>query len=124
MIKPNDFAGQPYLYLLNQAGHFLLGFFGVNTYVWLILVTADIYLDQNFAFAGLVLFYFLVVELTLQGWRGLDTAQDTLYFSLGAGAWLSIDMSEVIHRIMLFEVLLIVCLGAGVLREFSRQNAT
>lgn len=122
LIKPDDFAGRPYAYLTNQAGHFLLGFCVVTFYVWAQVVVTGIYIPQGVAVAVCVAVYFGFIELTLQGWRGLDTLQDTYFFACGTAAWLTIDMSQVIHKLMAAELLLAISLAIGTAREIRRAR--
>lgn len=122
MIQPDDFRGQPYAYLTNQAGHFLLGFCTVTFYVWAQVVVTGIYIPQSVAVAVCVSVYFGFIELALQGWRGLDTMQDTYFFACGTAAWLTIDMSQVIHKLMAAELLLAISLALGVAREIRRAR--
>ena len=122
MIKPDDFRGQPYAYLTNQAGHFLLGFCVVTFYVWAQVVVTGIYIPQAVAVGVCVAVYFGFIELTLQGWRGLDTLQDTYFFACGTAAWLTIDMSQVIHKLMAAELLLAISLAIGTAREIRRAR--
>lgn len=119
-LKGNDFKGRPYAYLTNQAGHFLLGFFGVAFYVWVNFLLSGLYLNQTAAAAIVALSYLCFIELFVQGWRGLDTIQDTYFFSLGAGSWHFIDMEQVIHRLGIFGLILGLSLLIGTVREMGR----
>ena len=122
LIKPDDFRGRPYAYLTNQAGHFLLGFCAVTFYTWLQLVVSGVYVEQWVSVFLCVAVYFFFIELTLQGWRCLDTLQDTYFFACGTAAWLTIDMSQVIHKLVAAELLLAVSLALGVAREIRRAR--
>lgn len=87
MIKPDAFKSDPYGYLTNQIGHIglgvllvflisrgcfeLVGEYPIRLHVWLITGA----------------FYLFVVELAVQGWRGWDTVEDTIFVAFyGAGA--------------------------------------
>lgn len=90
MLAPDNFRGQPYGYLTNQLGHIGLGVllvflasrgwfeiageYPVRLHVWVII------------FAG----YFVGWELWLQGWRGFDSIEDTIFtcfYGAGAPLW-------------------------------------
>ncbi len=122
MVKPDDFKGNPYGYVTNQAGHFLIGFFSPSSYIWPVFVVNGVYIDQSAVALCMLAAYFIIIELALQGWRGLDTLQDTFYVGLGLSAWLLIDMAHVINEIMLLQAVLVVALGTGALREIRRSN--
>lgn len=83
LSQPSKFEGDPYGGLLNQWGHYSLGvacfvliatghfaFFGEMPYRWLV--------------AGLLIaFYAICIEWIWQGWRGLDSMEDTLFYAMG-----------------------------------------
>lgn len=90
MIKPDAFKANPYGYLTNQIGHIglgvllvflisrgcfeLVGEYPIRLHVWLITGA----------------FYLFVVELAVQGWRGWDTIEDTIFvvfYGAGAPLW-------------------------------------
>jgi len=118
---PNNFAGDPYGYVTNQAGHFLLGFCLCSSGAWSCMTFTGHYLDQFAVFGVVVIGYFVAWELTVQGWRGLDTIEDVAFVALGAAPWLLIDMQYVLDRVFLFVLALAAALGAGAYRRWVRQ---
>lgn len=90
MIEPDNFKTDPYGYLTNQLGHIglgvllvflisrgcfeLVGEYPIRLHVWLITGA----------------FYLFVAELAVQGWRGWDTIEDTIFtvfYGAGAPLW-------------------------------------
>lgn len=81
---PSDFAGQPYIGLLNQRGHTMLG---TELYIYLacawFAVGGEMPSGLVVAFAVSIA-YGVVIEWGVQGWRKRDSLQDWLFVSLGA----------------------------------------
>lgn len=86
-IKPDDFKADPYGYLTNQLGHIALGVFFVFIVSRLWFEVFGEYPVRLTLWLVTGAVYFFIVELMLQGWRGLDTLEDTIFvWVYGAGA--------------------------------------
>jgi len=99
LSKPEDFKGDGYGYVTNQLSHTLLGGFLVTTYCYLGLAILGEYPNQTVAFVVITLAYLIWWEIVHQGWRGLDTIEDTLYVTLGAFPFLIIEMDWVVGKL-------------------------
>jgi di/tricarboxylate transporter len=81
---PSRFDGDPYGGFLNQWGHYTGGAasFMMACGAWFIV---DGEMPPRYIAAGvLVLAYALLIEVAAQGWRGLDSVEDTLFVAMGA----------------------------------------
>lgn len=118
----DNFNSDPYGYLTNQIGHVVLGCYVVTLVVGLCYNFVCTEYPEQWPFAvGCMFAYFLLWELGVQGWKGLDSIEDSLYFSLGASLWLFIDMSIVIDRLLMWSLVFTVLLGIGVMRRLPQQ---
>jgi len=85
MITPDNFRADPYGWLTNQLGHIMLGLimvYAVCVAWWAVSGELPYRLHVG---VGLAIFYIGVIELWIQGWRGGDTIEDSV-FTLGYGA--------------------------------------
>ena len=119
---PSRFADDPYGHLTNQVSHAMLGFASATVFAWIAQLASGQWLDQRVTFAVVTLGYFVWWELIFQRWRGLDTVEDSVFVALGAAAYLAIDMSYVIERVMLWLVALGVLLVPGVLLRWRARG--
>lgn len=90
LIVPDKFRRDPGGYFVNQFGHASAGvamvFLGaVGWQEW----AGEMPVKWALA-AVLIGGYFLLIEMALQGWRGWDTAEDTVFFSYGVAMTLII----------------------------------
>jgi hypothetical protein len=87
VIRPDDFKAQPYAYLTNQLGHIGLGVllvFLINRGAFELFGEYPVRLA---IWAATLAVYLGVVEILIQGWRGFDTVEDTIFTCVyGAGA--------------------------------------
>ena len=117
-FKSQNFDNDPYGYLTNQIGHIVLGCYVVTLVVGFCFnFLCNEYPNQVPYVIAVMFAYVVIWELGVQGWKGLDTLEDSLYFSMGAALWLFIDMSEVINRLLMWSLVFTVLLGIGVMRR-------
>lgn len=117
----NNFMDDPYGYLTNQIGHVVLGCYVVTIVVGICYNFFCTEYPAQWPYAiGCMFAYLLVWELGVQGWKGLDTLEDSAYFSLGASLWLFIEMDEVINRLLMWSLVFTVLLGIGVMRRLPK----
>ena len=89
ILEADDFANDWYGWVTNQLGHIALG-------VFLVFVAALVgflhvgEMPQKVAIYALILTGYVCFELGVQGWRGWDTIEDTVFTAgYGAGAILA-----------------------------------
>ena len=116
-----SFEEDAYGYLTNQISHVVLGFYVITLIVG---ITFNFFLDAYpnqvpFVLAA-VFGYLFIWELGIQGWRGLDTLEDSMYFSMGASLWLFIEMDIVINRLLTWSLVFTVLLSIGVFRRLPK----
>lgn len=90
VIRPDDFKTQPYAYLTNQLGHIGLGLFLVFLVNRGAFEVFGEYPIRLHVWGATLVLYLVVVELMLQGWRGFDTVEDTIFtcfYGAGAPLW-------------------------------------
>ena len=80
---PSQFDGDPYGGLTNQWGHYTLG-----AAVMILTCAAWFFAfgempPRYWAAGALVLVYAVLIEWRAQGWRGRDSAEDTLFTAMG-----------------------------------------
>lgn len=80
---PDQFRSDPYGGLLNQWGHYSLGVAGY------VMFCAAFYAIQGempyraMAAFSVLTFYVVVIEAVVQGWRGRDSFEDSLFVAMG-----------------------------------------
>lgn len=100
--EPSAFENDPVNWAYSQIGHGYLGMALTTTITWTLFHVGGHY-PNDWIIAGIVMIgYLLWWELDLQGWRGWDTIEDTLFVAAGAGLFVVIDMSIVIDRLALW----------------------
>ena len=82
--EPSAFDGDPYGGFLNQWGHFTGG-----VAAFLLACAAFFVFDgemppRYIAAVFVIGAYVWIIEIRVQGWRGKDSLEDTLFFSMGA----------------------------------------
>lgn len=118
--KPDAFPDDPYGYLTNQLGHGALGVMLTTVFAWLCLRITGEWQPQQAVVVFTVLTYFLVWECYLQGWRGWDSIEDTLFVFYGASLFLFIDMYFIIDRLLVFFIGAAALLSYGVTKRLKR----
>jgi len=121
-FKSEAYDKDAYGYLTNQIGHLVLG-----NYLMTIVVSIAYffyydgsYYPSQIPFAIALMFgYVAIWELGIQGWKGLDTIEDSMYFCLGTALWLFVEMDEVIDRLLVWCLVFTVLLGFGVYRRIK-----
>ena len=114
MAFAQDYFDRPWLWAANQTGHFTLGFIMTSVLLWAVYVFLGEYLNQLAAGITVVLFYFAVIEIAAQGWRGLDTILDTYFVALGAvPPFILMEMQQIIHKLVMAELFFMASLGIG-----------
>lgn len=78
--------------------------------------------SQYLMVAATVLIYAGVWEGFVQGWRGWDAFEDTLFVFCGASLYLFIDMYFVIDRLLGFFMVAAALLSYGVTRRMKRGH--
>lgn len=114
---PSAFEDDPLNWAYSQIGHGYVGVAVTTILTWLLLYFGGEYPNDWLIAAAVPIGYLIFWELDLQGWRGWDTIEDTLFVSAGSLLFIVIDMSEVIDRLALW----IVLTGAGILIGISRR---
>lgn len=84
-MLPDNFRAQPYAWLTNQTSHMGLGFILAVLACLLHFVAFGEYPYRAAIWVMVFIGYFGWAELTMQGWRGGDTIEDTI-FVVGYGA--------------------------------------
>lgn len=92
--------------------------------LWLVVIVTGEYTNQIAAGCMAVLFYLAVIEIACQGWRGLDTCLDTYFVFLGAvPPYRFMMMDQVIHHLILSELIFVMSLAAGFLiLKWRKEN--
>jgi hypothetical protein len=120
-FSAESYEQDAYGYLTNQIGHVVLGCYCVTLAVGLPYVFfLDTYPSQVPFVMACMFAYVVIWEFGIQGYKGLDTLEDSLYFSLGTSLWLFIDMIDVIERLLGWSLAFTVLLGIGVLRRLPK----
>lgn len=85
MLTPDSFDRDPYGWLTNQVSHIALGaLMALALSVFGFAVFGE-FPVRTHMLAAIFVLYFVVIELVVQGWRGFDTIEDTI-FTVGYGA--------------------------------------
>lgn len=126
LFSPDSFQDDWYGYLTNQVSHISLGVFltWVLCFISFLVVGELPYKIEIFSF--LAVLYFLY-ELLFQGWHGLDTIEDWVFFSLYGVLGTVVTFTEVASVITLnliaptiiFPVLILHLFVGCLLREFN-----
>lgn len=123
LLKPESFKDDPYGYLTNQISHMFLGF-SLLTYYCFFVGSVVGWPNQTLAVITITLLYLFGWEFFVQGWRGWDTLEDSLFVFLGAASFLSIDYEVVINRVVFFVTFVWLFLSFGVIRRLKCQMRT
>jgi len=99
-VEPDAFRGQPYAYLTNQVGHIFLGGTIPMYVIFAIYKIVGIYPNQEWIAIFIFVAYVLLWEMSVQGFRGWDTAFDSLFFGIGAALYLFVEMDIVLDRMV------------------------
>ena len=114
---PSSFTNDPVNWVYNQIGHGYLGVAVTCLITYALYCTTGTYPnDFNIALA-VPLGYLILWELDVQGWRGWDTFEDTLFVGAGSGLFVIIDMSEVIGRLTIWILITGVAIFIGAVRR-------
>lgn len=84
LLTPDDFADDQYGWLTNQISHAALGVFLVFSLCTTHYVVAGEFPHKTHVFL-LIFAAYVLFEVLVQGWRGSDTVEDTV-FVVGYGA--------------------------------------
>ncbi len=124
MWRPDDFRVDPYGYLTNQISHGYLGMYSITFYCWSVFHLTGDYPSQDISGLMLIAVYFVIWEIGYQGWRGWDTMEDTYFVYMGIFPWHFIDMSQIIDKLFVWEVLVAVSLTLGTVARIhnARKN--
>jgi len=114
-FKSNDFKEDPYGYLTNQSGHILLGLV-IMIIPYLVF---EAYLSLVLSTVVVIIFYSFIWELGIQGFKRLDTLEDSFYFSVGSCFWLLLGTKA---TILLWGVLVVVPLVFGTMTRIRKHN--
>lgn len=120
--EPEDFPDDAYGYLTNQISHIWLGL-GIPTAYCFVLDKVSHYPSQILAVTFTVLVYFLWWELMVQGWRKLDSLEDTFFVFLGSSVYLYIEMYYVIDRVFIAYVVMALFLSFGTIRRINKDGS-
>lgn len=93
-IIPDKFPRDPLGWAGNQAGHTMIGAMFAFDFCMVFHAVAGEYPFKSTLFAVLVLVYLIFVELKGQGWKGIDTVEDTAFVASG-GAMILFPFSEI-----------------------------
>ncbi len=85
LLTPSNFEKDWYGWLTNQVSHVFLGIFAVFAVSMTGFAVSGEFPVKTQMLMGIGAAYFLGIELWLQGWRGWDTIEDTV-FVVGYGA--------------------------------------
>ena len=120
-FSSESFEQDAYGYLTNQISHVVLGCYVMTLVVGIAFnFFLDTYPNQIPFVIAVIATYTFLWELGIQGWRGLDTLEDSMYFSMGAGLWIFIEMDIVIDRLLTWSLVFTVLLSIGVLRRLPK----
>lgn len=117
--EPSSFPSDPVNWSYSQIGHGYLGFTITTLLVWSLL-----YLEGDYPNAQLIALlvpavYFLWWEIDIQGWRGWDSVEDSLFVMAGAALYIFIDMSHVIDRLALWVSITSSAIVLGIYRRME-----
>lgn len=118
--KPNAFRRDPYGYLTNQLGHGVLGAMLTTVLAWGCLRITGEWQSQYLMVAATVIIYAGLWECWVQGWRGWDAFEDTVFVFYGSSLYLFIDMYFVIDRMLGFFMGAAALLSYGVTKRLKR----
>lgn len=89
LVVPQNFRAQPYQWLTNQTSHMGLGFVLAMLTCLAHFAAFGEYPYRAAIWCMIVIGYFGWAELSMQGWRGGDTIEDTVFVcGYGAGGFL------------------------------------
>lgn len=95
-IKPDAFLNDPYGYLTNQLGHIVVGVFLVFLVNRAAFEVFGQYPYKLHVWVLITIFYVLIIEIRMQGWRGIDTIEDAVFtcaYGAGAPLWAFSEVS-------------------------------
>lgn len=132
MITPNSFPNDWYGWLTNQVSHVFLGIFAVFVFSMVGFAIFGEFPVKTHMLAVIGFLYIAIVELWLQGWRGLDTIEDSVFVigygasgALGASAEIMPGRSAIIMELgplLPFFYIFTAHVIAGVLWRISKQG--
>ena len=122
-FKPQAFEGDAYGYLTNQISHGYLGIVLTTYLVFSIFLLTGTYPQQGPAVICIIMAYFLLWEIGVQGWRGWDSLEDTLFVSSGAAMYLFIEMDIVIFRLVGILTIMNIVVAIGTFRRTPYYKA-
>jgi hypothetical protein len=117
--KPSAFEGQPVMWAYSQIGHGYLGMAVTTIITWLLLYFGGSYPNDLLIAVAVPIVYFFWWEIDIQGWRGWDTIEDSLFVAIGSALFIVIDMSEVIDRLAMWVAITGVGIIAGIIRRME-----
>lgn len=115
--SPSAFVDDPVNWAYSQIGHGYLGCAFTTIITWALLKMTGDYPNDALIAVMVVAAYLIWWELDIQGWKGWDTLEDTLFVGTGAGLFVIIDMSEVIDRLAGWVLITGLALFIGVVRR-------
>jgi hypothetical protein len=110
------YENDPYGYLTNQIGHMVLGCYlmtMVMAFTVFFITGMEDYPSQIPFVIALCFAYIFVWEVGIQGWNGIDTVEDCMYFCMGASLWLFIEFDIVLERLTVWSLVFTVLLFVG-----------
>ena len=96
LFESNSFPTDWYGYLTNQLGHIVVGVFLVFVVNRAGFELLGEYPHRLHVWWLVTIFYVLVVEVRMQGWRGFDTVEDSVFtccYGAGAPLWAFSEVS-------------------------------
>ena len=123
-ITPDSFENDAYGYVINHVALTVLGSLAMIMVVGIYynLFSDGVYPNQVPFVFGTLFGYMLLWELGVQGWRGVDTLEDFMYFGMGVCFWLIIDMSAVINILLAWCFVFCVLVSIGVFRRLPKPS--
>lgn len=103
--EPSAFKDDPLNWAYSQIGHGYLGCAITTLITWILLYVGGEYPNDWIIAFAVPVAYLVFWEIDVQGWKGWDTIEDTLFVSAGALLFVVIDMSEVIDRLAAWVVI-------------------
>ena len=115
--EPSAFKDDPLNWAYSQIGHGYLGCAITTLITWILLHVGGEYPNDWIIAFAVPIAYLVFWEIDVQGWKGWDTIEDTLFVSAGALLFVVIDMSEVIDRLAAWVVITGSAILIGVYRR-------
>jgi hypothetical protein len=130
---PSDFRDKPYEGMLNQFGHFAGGAGAFILICCMIFAVQGEMPSRPVIAWSMIVLYVVVVESRIQGWRGMDSIEDSMFVSMGIltvstsvyeighEAWVSTISLHVGNLMLSLVSAGVACLTYGLARIRSRE---